>query len=103
MSFRRQEQDADWPRWLREHRADLAQCGLPQDAFDSELHWFQFLEHGYVQSKDKHVGDWWSIRFMTLQQARSLRDFVNREYGTQVSDLVRELEALIHSRDSSVA
>lgn len=93
MSFRRESQDDGWPRWLREHRAELVNCGLPPEAYNTEMDWFSFLEHGYVQSRDKHVNDWWSIKRLDAEQAEGLRGFLVREYGDRYGDLLRSLQS----------
>lgn len=93
MSYRRQSQDEGWQRWLRENRAELIACGVPPEAYHSELDWFLFLDHGYVQSIELHISQWWTIKLLNSAQANSLRNFLVREYGTRYEDLVRSLES----------
>ncbi len=94
MSFRRASQRDGWPRWLHEHRAELTACGLPPEAYKTELDWFVFLDHGYVQSTERHISDWWSINTLGAEQAERLREFLVREYSDRYPDLLRSLQSL---------
>jgi hypothetical protein len=94
MSYRRASQHDGWPRWLREHRAVLTACGLPPEAYKTEMDWFVFLDHGYVQSTERHISDWWSINTLGAEQAERLREFLAREYGDRYPDLLRSLQSL---------
>jgi hypothetical protein len=94
MAYRRGSQHGGWPRWIREHRAELCACGLPPEAYKTEMDWFLFLDHGYVQSHDQHTSDWWSINTLGAEQAQRLRGLLAREYGDRYPDLLRSLQSL---------
>ena len=95
MSFRRTPQDKAWSRWLREHRSELSACGLPPEAYQTEMDWLLFLDHGYIESRDVHITQWWSIKYLNGAQANRLRSLLTREYGVEYPELVQRLESIV--------
>jgi hypothetical protein len=91
MGYRRPSQKQEWAQWLRHHRNELVHCGIPADAYRSELDWYLFLDHGYVQSSKTHTSQWWNIRLLTPEQAERLRAFLIREYADGYQDLIQTL------------
>ena len=99
MSFRRlgkaiHEQARDWERWRRTHREALAQTGLPESVLRDEEHWWDFLQHGYL---DHHDDD--PLRFtvdeLSLEQQRSLRQFLHQTLSPDeraAAQILRQLE-----------
>ena len=95
MTFQRhREKTRAWREWLRQHQAMLSQCGLPPAALRSELDWFVFLDHGYVQTANDPPANWWSIRLLAASQAGRLAGFIAAEYPGRYAELVSELRRL---------
>lgn len=94
MSFRRASQSEGWPRWVREHCSELTECGLPPEAYKTEMDWCLFLDHGSIQSTERHISNWWSINLLNSKQAELLREFLVREYGDRYPYLLQSLQSL---------
>lgn len=92
MSFQQHsEKTKKWRAWVRQHGPTLAEHGLPPDAIDTDLDWFLFLDHGYIQSTKLAMADWWSINFLSDDQAKWLAGFVEGLYPEQYPQLVAAL------------
>ena len=82
MGFRK-DKDAslEWRRWLTRCRSTLILCGVPEDAYESQRHWWYFLNHASMSTgKETH---WFSLEQMPPEQLRRLHAFLEEEYGTQ--------------------
>ncbi len=78
MPFRRDGAKASkWKHWLATHRDTLVRCGLPDYVLRDELHWYLFLEQGGWEQESG-----WNVQMLTRDQARTLRDFLAAEYGS---------------------
>jgi len=92
MSFQRHhEKIKHWREWIRRNGNALAAHGVPRDAFGTELDWFLFLDHGYIQSAKVAMADWWTIKWLSDDNAKWLADFVQELYPDQYPDLVTAL------------
>jgi hypothetical protein len=48
MSYRRKRDEAlAWWQWVDQYRPRLLSCGIPPVLFDSQRHWWYFIEYGY--------------------------------------------------------
>ncbi len=89
MNFHRHRQKIkDWREWVRRHGPVLAEHGLPPDTVRTELDWFLFLDHGYIQSTKLSLADWWTISLLSPNHARWLADFIQKRYPNQYPELV---------------
>ncbi len=92
MSFQRhREKTKDWRAWVRRHGPSLAEHGLPPDAVRTELDWFLFLDHGYIQSTKSSPADWWTVNMLSADHARWLAGFIQEQYADQYPQLVATL------------
>jgi hypothetical protein len=95
MSFERhREKTRAWHDWLRRHHDDFIAFGLPPAALRSELDWFVFLDHGYVQSADEPPENWWSINLLAATQAKRLASFIEQNYEQRYANLVANLRMI---------
>jgi hypothetical protein len=92
MSFQHhREKTEEWRAWVRQHGLSLAEHYLPTDAIYTELDWFLFLDHGYIQSSKLPTADWWTINFLSDDNARWLAAFIEGQYLKQYPQLVAAL------------
>jgi len=99
MSFRRpgkaiHEQTRDWDRWRRTHREALAKTGLPDSVLRDEEHWWDFLQHGYLDHHDDPLR--FTVDQLSLEQRRELRQFLHQTLSSneKASAIVlRQLDA----------
>ena len=75
MSFRQNnESKIEWKRWIFENQNTLIECGIPELYYQSETHWCDFLEHGYLDHHQDFSN--FSIDKLSLEQKRCLADFL---------------------------
>ena len=92
MSFRRKRDE--WDEFLKQHGAELRECGVPDYVTRHRMRFFVFLDHGYDDwgQGERQLADVWTIKFLSSEQAARLADFIVRHFGEeQYRDLVREL------------
>lgn len=92
MSFQQhREKTKKWRAWVRQHGPALTEHGLPRDAISTELGWFLFLDHGYIQSTNLAMSDWWTVTFLSDDNAKWLAGFIEGEYPMRYPQLVATL------------
>ncbi|MCE9544160.1 MAG: hypothetical protein K8T25_01350 [Planctomycetia bacterium] len=69
----------------------MAEHGLPADAIRTELDWFLFLDHGYIQSTQLSLADWWTIDWLSADQAIWLAAFIQEQHPDKYPQLVAAL------------
>jgi hypothetical protein len=75
MSQRRSEHDGiAGDIWLKTHRYDLWECGIPQEATESIRRWAYLLHHG-----DDAFGTRWTCDWITPEQATKLLELFAKE------------------------
>ncbi|MEX0700632.1 MAG: hypothetical protein WD069_00910 [Planctomycetales bacterium] len=95
MSFRQDNRKSiEWKRWVDRHRPELIECGLHEDAWRTRMDWFLFLDHGYIQTVEIDMRDWWRVGMLAGSQCERFARFLEREYGTEYSWLVEKLRRL---------
>jgi|GEM_PF-1844155 hypothetical protein len=81
MGFRRTSDE--WSEFVRRHRVELLECGIPEEVFSDRIRFLVFLDHGYDETgwlKSKH--DSFHARILTDSQLARLAQFV----GSYISD-----------------
>lgn len=92
VSFNRHhEKTSEWRAWVRQYGSALTEHGLPLDAVRTELDWYLFLDHGYIQSAERSPADWWTIRLLSADQAMWLARFIQEHYPGKYPELVAAL------------
>jgi len=81
MSFRRpgkatHEQAHHWAQWRRTHREPLSETGLPESVLADEEHWWDLLQHGFLDHHEDPSG--FSVQQMSIEQQRELRQFLHQ-------------------------
>lgn len=71
--------------------SSLGDHGLPRDAIRTELEWFLFLDHGYIQSTELAPADWWTIDMLSADHAKWLAAFIEGQYPEQYPQLLAAL------------
>jgi hypothetical protein len=82
MSFRRDKSKTQlWRKWLLQNQDTLNACGLPSLIFQDEAHWWDFLEHGYLDHHED--SSHFKISHLSRAEIQMLRDFLDRELSTE--------------------
>lgn len=80
MSFRRPGKKIhlearDWERWLRTHTVALSRIDLPEPVLRDEDHWWDFLQHGFLDHHDDPLR--FAVEQLSPEQQRELRKFLH--------------------------
>src|SRR5689334_5086989 len=78
MAYRRNnKQKIAWREWLRRNQNELDKCGLPAIILTSEMHWWDFLMHGYL---DHHEDlSKFTVDDLSYLETKYLKDFLESE------------------------
>ena len=81
MAFRKpKEASLDWQRWLARFRSSLVLCGVPEEAYQSQRHWWYFLDHASMSTgKEMH---WFSLDKLSLVHLKKLHALLEEQYGS---------------------
>jgi hypothetical protein len=82
MTYRRDRQKAlNWRKWLLKNQAILDRCGLPERILKDEAHWWDFLDHGFLD----HHGDisQFKLEDLSAKQLNELFTFLNAELSAE--------------------
>lgn len=88
MAFR-QKRDS-WDEFLREHRTDLRECGIPDEVFEKRLRFLVFLDHGFDQwgyAKNPHA--FFHPDVLTDEQLDRLADLVEEHFDLSYAEVIR--------------
>jgi hypothetical protein len=93
VSYRRsQEVHVFSARWLAEHRAALADCGVPSGIGTSQRRWSYAVMHAH----DPETG--WKVTWLSDQQARELLALLDPHFPSTIGVwLVEELRRHVES------
>ena len=84
-------------QWRRDNRSLLSECGVPDEAADSDRRWLYLLLHG-----NDYPGTGWDATWVApAQAARLLGKLVADLPGESGYDLVRSLRRRSSSADAS--
>jgi hypothetical protein len=78
MAYRRDSQKAlDWRRWLLKNQMILESCGIPAAVLKDEAHWWDFLDHGFL---DHHEDpSQFKLENLSENQLHELHRFLDAE------------------------
>jgi hypothetical protein len=72
-----------------DHQDELIAAAVPDWLYRDEMRWYRFLEEG---GWDQRTG--WKVELLSPEEARRLRDFIVREYGSDTyACCLRSLES----------
>ncbi len=74
------QDEAVWTKWRKEYADLIVACGVPELVVSDADHWYDFLDHGYLDHHEDPLH--FSIENLTVRQQASLLQLVGTEgYG----------------------
>lgn len=81
-----------WRKWILEDQQALNSCGLPLLVIKNEEHWWDFLEHGYLDHHDDPSG--FTVDDLSPEEKRCLYAFLQTALIEMEEPSVRVLRML---------
>ena len=82
MAYRRDTTSAiAWRKWLQRHQLELEACGLPELVTSDQDHWYDFLDHGFLDHHEDPAH--FNVEKLPGAQRRALYKFLRRELSEE--------------------